>query len=128
MKALRNWFDKQKPSFEKGGKYHRFKSGFGAIETFLFTPNHTNKQGTHVRDYTDLKRTMTVVILALVPALLFGMYNVGYQHFIATGQAAELWPSFWFRFPQGPSNADRIVCSWSGNRDCGCANARPRSE
>jgi Na+-transporting NADH:ubiquinone oxidoreductase subunit B len=98
VKALRNWFDKQKPSFEKGGKLHRFKSGFGAIETFLFVPNHTNKQGTHVRDYTDLKRTMTVVILALIPSLLFGMYNVGYQHFIATGQEAALWPSLWYGF------------------------------
>ena len=98
MKALRNWFDKQKPSLEKGGKFHVFKSGLGAIETFLFVPNHTNQKGTHIRDYVDLKRTMTVVIVALIPALLFGMYNVGYQHFIATGLQISFWPVFWYGF------------------------------
>ena len=98
MKALRDWFDKQKPKLEKGGKYHLFKSGFGAIETFLFVPNHTTRQGTHIRDYVDLKRTMTVVIIALLPALLFGMYNTGYQHYIATGQSISFWPVFFFGF------------------------------
>jgi len=98
MKALRNWFDKQKPSLEKGGKFHMFKSGFGAIETFLFVPNHTTRNGTHIRDYVDLKRTMTVVIVALLPALLFGMYNVGYQHYLAIGQQITFWPVFWFGF------------------------------
>ena len=98
MKALRNWFNKQKPHLEKGGKFHMFKSGFGAIETFLFVPNHTTKQGTHIRDYVDLKRTMSIVIVALIPALLFGMYNVGYQHFIATGQELSFWPVFGFGF------------------------------
>ena len=96
MKAIRNWFDKQKPALEKGGKFHKFKSGLGAIETFLFVPNHTTKQGTHIRDYVDLKRTMSVVILALIPTLLFGMYNVGYQHFTATGQQISFWPVFIF--------------------------------
>jgi len=98
MKALRNWFDKQKPHLEKGGKFHMFKSGFGAIETFLFVPNHTTKHGTHIRDYIDLKRTMSIVIVALIPALLFGMYNVGYQHFIETGQQLSFWPVFGFGF------------------------------
>jgi len=98
MKALRNWFDKQKPHLEKGGKLHMFKSGFGAIETFLFVPNHTTKHGTHIRDYVDLKRTMSIVIVALIPALLFGMYNVGYQHFIATGQQLSFWPVFGYGF------------------------------
>ena len=98
MKALRNWFDKQKPHLETGGKFHMFKSGFEAIEVFLFVPNRTTKQGTHIRDYVDLKRTMTVVIVALIPALLFGMYNVGYQHFIATGQQISFWPVFGFGF------------------------------
>jgi Na+-transporting NADH:ubiquinone oxidoreductase subunit B len=94
MKALRDWFDKQKPKLEKGGKYHLFKSGFGAIETFLFVPNHTTRQGSHIRDYVDLKRTMTVVIIALLPALFFGMYNTGYQHYMATGQQISFWPVF----------------------------------
>jgi Na+-transporting NADH:ubiquinone oxidoreductase subunit B len=96
MKALRDWFDKQKPKLEKGGKYHLFKSGFGAIETFLFVPNHTTRQGTHIRDYVDLKRTMTVVIIALLPALFFGMYNTGYQHYMATGQQISFWPVFFY--------------------------------
>jgi len=98
MNALRNWFDNQKPHLEQGGKYHLFKSAFGAIETFLFVPNHTTKQGTHIRDYVDLKRTMSVVIISLIPALLFGMYNVGYQHYIATGQPLSFWPVFGFGF------------------------------
>ena len=98
MKSLRDWIDKQKPKLEKGGKYHLFKSGFGAVETFLFVPNHTTRQGTHIRDYVDLKRTMTVVIIALLPALLFGMYNTGYQHYIATGQSISFWPVFFFGF------------------------------
>ena len=98
MKTLRNWFDKQKPHLERGGKFHIFKSGFGAIETFLFVPNHTTKQGTHIRDYADLKRTMSVVVFALIPALLFGMYNIGYQHFIATGQQISFCPVFGYGF------------------------------
>jgi len=98
VKALRNWFDKQKPHLEVGGKFHKFKSGLGAIETFLFVPNHTTKNGTHIRDYVDLKRTMSVVIIALIPTLLFGMYNVGYQHFTATGEAVSFWPAFLYGF------------------------------
>ncbi|MEI6139104.1 MAG: NADH:ubiquinone reductase (Na(+)-transporting) subunit B [Mariniphaga sp.] len=98
MKSLRDWIDKQKPKLEKGGKYHLLKSGFGAIETFLFVPNHTTKKGTHIRDYVDLKRTMTVVIVALLPALFFGMYNTGYQHYMATGQSISFWPVFFFGF------------------------------
>ena len=86
MKFLRDFLDQQKPNFEKGGKLEKLHSVFGGIETFLFVPNHTTKTGAHIRDAVDLKRTMIVVVLALIPALLFGMYNVGYQHFLATGQ------------------------------------------
>ena len=98
MKILRDWIDKQKPKLEKGGKFHMFKSGFGAVETFLFVPNHTTRQGSHIRDYVDLKRKMTIVIVALLPALLFGMYNTGYQHYMATGQMVSFWPVFFFGF------------------------------
>ncbi|MCL3779624.1 NADH:ubiquinone reductase (Na(+)-transporting) subunit B [Prolixibacteraceae bacterium JC049] len=88
MKALRNLIDNMKPSFEKGGKLHMFHSVFEGFETFLFNPDTTSKSGTHIHDHIDLKRTMSIVIMALIPATLFGMYNVGYQHFGAIGELA----------------------------------------
>lgn len=92
MKFLRKNIDKIKPNFEKGGKLHFLHSTFDAFETFLFVPDKVTKSGTHIRDAADMKRTMIIVIMALVPALLFGIYNTGLQHFIATGQAQEFWP------------------------------------
>ncbi|MGQ1890292.1 NADH:ubiquinone reductase (Na(+)-transporting) subunit B [Thermophagus sp. OGC60D27] len=94
MKALRNYIDKIKPHFEKGGKYEKLQSTFEAFETLLFVPNTTNKNGVHVRDAMDMKRTMAAVIIALIPALLFGIWNSGYQHFLATGQDPDFWPVF----------------------------------
>jgi len=85
MNFLRNFLDKQKPKFEKGGKLEKFHSVFTGFESFLFVPNQTTATGAHIRDAVDLKRTMIVVVIALIPALLFGMYNVGYQHFNAVG-------------------------------------------
>ncbi|MBD0724916.1 NADH:ubiquinone reductase (Na(+)-transporting) subunit B [Flavobacterium sp. L1I52] len=86
MKPLRKLLDNLKPNFEKGGKLERLYPAFDAFETFLFVPNHTTKsKGTHVRDAIDLKRTMILVVLCLVPCLLFGMWNVGYQHYQALG-------------------------------------------
>ena len=85
MKALRNYLDKIKPNFEEGGKLAMFRSVFDGFETFLFVPNATSKSGVHIHDSIDSKRTMIVVVLALMPALLFGMYNVGYQHNLAIG-------------------------------------------
>ena len=85
MKALRNYLDKIKPNFEEGGKLAMFRSVFDGFETFLFVPNETSKTGVHIHDCIDSKRAMTVVIIALLPALLFGMYNVGYQHNLAVG-------------------------------------------
>ena len=83
--GLRQLVDKIKPNFEKGGKLHAFRSVFGGFETFLFVPNHTSKSGSNIHDCFDSKRMMIMVCLALVPALLFGMYNVGYQHYLAAG-------------------------------------------
>ncbi len=83
MNALRNYLDKIKPNFEEGGKFHAFRSVFDGFETFLFVPNTTSKTGTHIHDAIDSKRIMSFVVIALIPALLFGMYNVGYQHFHA---------------------------------------------
>lgn len=85
MKALRNYLNTIKPNFEKGGKLAMFHSVFEGIETFLYVPNETSKSGVHIHDCSDSKRTMTVVIVALLPALLFGMYNIGYQHNLAVG-------------------------------------------
>ena len=87
--GLRQLVDKIKPNFEKGGKLHAFRSVFGGFETFLFVPNHTSKSGSNIHDCFDSKRMMIMVCLALVPALLFGMYNVGYQHFAAAGLLAS---------------------------------------
>ena len=98
MKSLRKYLDKKKPLFQTGGKLAKFGSTFGAIETFLFTPNHTSKSGTHIHDAIDLKRTMTVVILALVPALLFGSWNIGYQNGLAFGIERSIIDNFVFGF------------------------------
>lgn len=89
MNFLRNYLDKQKPKFEKGGKLEKFHSVFTGFESFLFVPDKTTSDGTHIRDAVDLKRTMIIVVLALVPALLFGIYNVGYQHFNAIGALGD---------------------------------------
>ena len=89
MNFLRNYLDKQKPKFEKGGKLEKFHSVFTGFESFLFVPNTTTSSGAHIRDAVDLKRTMIIVLLALIPALLFGIYNVGYQHFNAVGGLAD---------------------------------------
>ena len=98
MKALRNYLDKIKPNFEEGGKLAMFRSVFDGFETFLFVPNTTSKTGVHIHDCIDSKRTMTVVIIALLPALLFGMYNVGYQHNLAVGSDPGFWMTFIFGF------------------------------
>lgn len=98
MKALRNYLDKIKPNFEEGGKLAMFRSVFDGFETFMFVPNETSKTGVHIHDSIDSKRTMTVVIIALLPALLFGMYNVGYQHNLAVGSDPGFWMTFIFGF------------------------------
>lgn len=86
MKPLRKLLNKIKPNFEKGGKLEKLHPAFDAFETFLFVPDHTTApKGAHVRDAIDLKRTMILVVLSLIPCLLFGMWNVGYQHHQALG-------------------------------------------
>ncbi len=98
MKALRNYLNKIKPTFEEGGRLSMFRSVFDGFETFLFVPNETSQSGVHIHDSIDSKRTMTVVVIALIPALLFGMYNVGYQHNLAIGAEQLFWPTFLFGF------------------------------
>ena len=96
MKALRKYLDKIKPNFEEGGKLHWLYSTYDAFETFLFVPNTTSKSGVHIHDARDSKRTMIIVILALVPALLVGMYNVGLQHYLAVGQEVTFLTKFFY--------------------------------
>lgn len=96
MKALRKYLDNIKPNFEKGGKLHWLHSTYDAFETFLFVPNSTSKSGVHIHDARDSKRTMTVVIVALIPALLVGMYNVGLQHYMSVGVEAGLLTKFFY--------------------------------
>ena len=91
--GLRKFVDKIKPTFSEGGKLGFLHSTFEGFETFLFVPNTTTQRGAHVRDCNDIKRVMIVVVLALVPALLFGMYNIGYQAGIE-----GIMPAFWFGF------------------------------
>ena len=85
MKFLRNYLDKIKPNFEEGGKLHAFRSLFDGFETFLFVPDETSKSGANIHDAIDSKRIMSLVVLALVPALLVGMYNIGLQNALAAG-------------------------------------------
>jgi len=96
MKALRKYVDRLKPHFQKGGRFEKLHSTFDAFETFLFVPDKVTASGTHIRDAIDMKRAMILVVLALLPALLFGMWNTGYQHFLATDEAKTFWQTFAF--------------------------------
>ena len=90
MKFLRNILDKQKPQFQKDGKFENFHYLFEAAETFLYVPNLvTKKKGAQIKDMIDLKRMMMTVVIAMLPCLLFGIWNVGHQHFIAIGNSAS---------------------------------------
>lgn len=89
----------QKPSlFERGGKFGFLHSSIDAFDTFLRVPGTVTSKGSHVRDAVDLKRIMIIVVVALIPAALFGMWNVGYQHGLATGQSFGLFQNFWYGF------------------------------
>lgn len=84
-----------RPKFEEGGKLHAFHSLFDAMDTFFYTPEQTTVSGCHIRDAVDNKRTMFTVVIALIPALLFGMYNIGYQHYLSLGQVSCYCDNFW---------------------------------
>ena len=92
MKLLRKQVDKVKPNFEEGGKLFFLHSFFDAIETFLFVPNKVTTSGSHIKDSVDMKRTMILVMIALFPVFLFGIWNTGYQHSLAIGASTEFWP------------------------------------
>lgn len=94
--SLKKYLNKIKPHFEEGGKLHAFWSIYDGFESFLYVPNTTAKTGAHIHDAIDSKRIMSLVVIALMPALLFGMYNIGYQNYSAAGQLANA--SFWEMF------------------------------
>jgi Na+-transporting NADH:ubiquinone oxidoreductase subunit B len=96
MEWIRQRLDRIKEPFAKGRKYEKFAPAINALDTFLFTPNHTTQKGAHIRDAVDLKRIMITVVLALIPALIFGMWNTGYQHYyqlVEAGVIADF--TFW---------------------------------
>lgn len=96
--GLRKLVDNMKPTFQKGGKLGFLHSTFEAFESFLYVPNNVTAKGSHVRDCNDLKRAMIVVVIALVPAMLFGIYNIGYQHNLAIGGEMGFWGMIWYGF------------------------------
>lgn len=98
MDSLRKKIEKIKPHFTKGGRFEKFQSVFEGFETFIFVPDKVTFKGSHIRDAIDLKRTMTIVIIALIPALLFGSWNVGFQHFRSLGEEASILQNFWYGF------------------------------
>lgn len=98
MSFLRNYLNKIKPNFEEGGKLHSLRSVFDGFETFLYVPNTTSKSGTNIHDAIDSKRIMSMVVIALLPALLFGMYNIGYQNYAAAHQTGTILEMFAYGF------------------------------
>jgi len=99
MKFLEDLVNNLKPNFEKGGKFEKLYWVFEGFETFLFQMGTTTSgKGVQVRDAIDLKRLMITVVIAMVPATIFGMWNVGHQHFLAIGQEVGFWLKFWIGF------------------------------
>ncbi len=98
--SLRNYLDKIRPNFDEGGKLHAFRSLYEGFESFLYVPNTTARNGVNIHDSFDSKRMMIMVVIALCPALLFGMYNVGYQNYALAGMLDQttFWNKFWFGF------------------------------
>lgn len=97
--GLRRYLDRIKPRFSPGGKYAKLHSTFDAFESFLYTPATVTHRGSHIRDAVDLKRTISALLVALLPALIFGMYNVGLQHARMTlGEGIPFWPAFVYGF------------------------------
>lgn len=98
MKAIENWIQKTKPNFEKGGKYEKWLPIYESFESFLHVPGNVTTIGSHVRDAIDLKRALILVIFALLPALAFGMYNVGSLYYTSIGEAYTMWGALGYGF------------------------------
>ena len=98
MKAVENWIQKTKPNFEKGGKYEKWLPIYESFETFLHVPGNVTLKGSHVRDAIDLKRALILVIFALIPTLLYGMYNVGSLYYTSIGEDFTMWEALGYGF------------------------------
>src|SRR5690606_40063830 len=94
MEWIRQKLDKFKEPFSHGKKFEKFAPAINALDTFLFVPAHTTQKGAHIRDAVDLKRVMITVVIALIPALLFGMWNTGYQHLSQIQTEVGFWEAF----------------------------------
>jgi|TARA_B100001063_G_scaffold46895_1_gene40662 Na+-transporting NADH:ubiquinone oxidoreductase subunit B len=98
MKLFKNILNSVKPHFEAGGKLEKLYPAYDAFETFLFVPDHTTHKGTHIKDAIDLKRTMAFVVLAMLPCILFGMWNIGDQYYSAINVEATFFENLIFGF------------------------------
>ena len=98
MKLFKNILSSVKPHFESGGKLEKLYPAYDAFETFLFVPDHTTHKGTHIKDAIDLKRTMAFVVLAMLPCILFGMWNIGDQYYSAINVDATFFENLIFGF------------------------------
>jgi Na+-transporting NADH:ubiquinone oxidoreductase subunit B len=98
MSKIREYLDQIRPQFEENGKWHAFHSLYSGLESFLFVPNTTSTTGTHIHDVIDSKRIMSLVVIALLPAMFFGMYNVGYQYYLHIGISANFFEKFFYGF------------------------------
>jgi len=98
MKLLKNILSSIKPHFEKDGKLENFYPAYDAFETFLFVPDHTTDKGTHIKDAIDLKRTMAFVVLAMLPCIIFGMWNIGAQYYLALNVESDFFENLIFGF------------------------------
>ncbi|KZL05110.1 Na(+)-translocating NADH-quinone reductase subunit B [Pseudovibrio axinellae] len=96
--SLRDKFDSAAPLFEKGGKYEKFYAIYEMVDTFIYTPKTVTSVAPHARDHADLKRVMTYVVLATIPAILFGMYNTGLQTNTALAAMGITEPAGWRAF------------------------------
>ncbi len=109
MKFLKDKILELRPLFKKGAKYEKFHTLFDGFATFLFTPDEVTHQGTHIKAGIDLKRTMFIVVIALIPALLFGMWNVGHQHFLSLGEFVGIGDGFVEKFIYGAIKVIPVV-------------------
>lgn len=87
MSLIKKYLDRARPHFQPGGRFQALHSVFDGVDTFLYTPRDTSRSGVHIHDALDSKRVMIIVVVALLPCLLFGMYNCGYQNYLGSGHA-----------------------------------------
>ena len=100
-KPLWKQVEELEPNFKKGGMLENLHSTFDAFKTFLFVPPHVTTKGAHIRDGIDMKRTMIIVVLSLIPCLLMGILNVGHMHYVSNGEHLGFFDGFWAKLGYG---------------------------